>query len=257
MKLLNESVKFMKQQEIATISFNRPESYNAFNREMAEVLREITDSLLEDGDVRVILLQGEGKAFMSGGDIHFFHERLESMKDESQEMIDLLNSIILNLQKMKVPVLAKVHGAVAGVGMSFMLATDLVVSTENCKITTAYSKLGITPDGGLSYFLPRLVGKKKAAELLLLSDAIDGIKAQKLGLVNWVFSEDKLEEETQKVLQKLSRGPSFAYSELRNLLYSSDSCTLEEQLDLERKSFQACTQTDDFHRAVKAFVGGC
>lgn len=251
---MSKAVLVSKENRIGTISLNRPDKYNAFNREMSIDLKNAVDEIKDDDDIRAVLIEGNGKAFMVGGDIHYFHENLQTLSNDAKEIMDNLHAFITGLQNLQKPVLCKVHGSVAGVGMSIMLASDLVIASQECKFTTAYLKLGISPDGGLSYFLPRAVGKKKAAELFLLSELIDAASAESLGLINWVVHREDLDDEATKILQKITAGPSFAYGQLKQLLRSSDHNDLETQLEQEAKSFCACSATEDFKSGVEAFL---
>lgn len=251
---MGNTVLVSRENRIGTISINRPEKFNAFNKEMSIELKNAVEEMKNDDDVRVVLIEGNGKAFMVGGDIQYFAENLQTLSNDVKEVMANLHAFISGLQNLQKPVLCKVHGSVAGVGMSIMLASDLVIASQECKFTTAYLKLGISPDGGLSYFLPRAVGKKKAAELFLLSDLIDSTTAQSLGLINWVVHREDLQDETTKILQKITAGPSFAYGKLKQLLASTDHNNLETQLEQEAESFCACSATEDFRTGVEAFL---
>ena len=170
------------------------------------------------------------------------------------KIVRTLNATIHNLMHMPKPVLASVHGSVAGVGISLMLATDLVIAAENTKFTTAYSGIGISPDGGCSFQLPRLVGAKKAMEWLLLSDIFDAYEAKNQGLINWVVSEDQLEKNTHKILTRLAKGPAQSYASIKRLVNSTWQETLSNQLEEEGRAFAACSVTQDFQSGVKGFL---
>jgi 2-(1,2-epoxy-1,2-dihydrophenyl)acetyl-CoA isomerase len=239
---------------IATITFNRPQAMNSFNREMAEALEQITEQIRADNAIRAVLLKGAGNLFMAGGDIHSFHERLATMTTDVMTDIRLLNAAILNLVQMSKPVLASVHGSVAGVGMSFMMAADLVIAADNTKFTMAYGGIGLSSDGGSSYFLPRLVGTKKAMELIMLPDIFDSKTAQEYGLVNWIAPAENLTAETERVLQRLAKGPTHAYAQAKHLIQKSWNNSLETQLDAEGRAFASCCATEDFKIGVTAFL---
>lgn len=239
---------------IATITFNRPEAMNSFNKEMAEELEVLTNHVKSDAAIRALLLNGTGDLFMAGGDLRFFHEQLSSMPKGVMKIIRTLNASILNLMEMPKPVVASVHGSVAGVGMSFMLACDLVIAADNTKFTTAYSNIGITPDGGLTYHLSRLVGAKKAMEWLLLSGVFDATTAQSYGLINWVVAPEILREETRRVMQRLAVGPMQSYAHTKRLINSTWDHDLASQLELEALAFETCCATKDFGIGVKAFL---
>jgi len=170
---MKNTVLLNKDNAVATITFNRPDAMNAFNHEMADEFQNIIQEVKSDPTIRAIQLSGAGDLFMAGGDIEFFYKNLEQMPAGVKEIINQVNQTITAIREMEKPVLACVHGAVAGIGISFMLACDLVIAAEDTKFTLAYSGIGTSPDGGASYNLPRLVGSKKAMELLLLSERFD------------------------------------------------------------------------------------
>src|SRR5262249_9950534 len=151
-------------------------------------------------------------------------------------------------------VLACVHGSVAGVGMSFMMAADLVISAENTKFTMAYSGIGASPDGGATFFLPRLVGVKKAMEWILFSDIFDAHTAKAHGLINWVVPASNLIEETDRLLQRLVKGPIQSYTYIKRLINETWQHNLETQLENECQAFATCSATDDFKNGVIAFL---
>lgn len=249
-----ETLLFSISDNIATITFNRPAAMNCFNDKMADELERITDQVAANDSVRAVLLNGAGQLFMAGGDIHFFSEALPTMPAGVLKIIRTLNASILNIMHMPKPVLASVHGSVAGVGLSFMLACDLVIAAENTKFTLAYSGIGISPDGGATFNLPRLVGTKKAMEWMLFSDLFDANTAQSYGLVNWVVSREKLAEETNRLLKKLVNGPTQSFAQIKRLLNQTWDQNLASQLESEAKSFARCTKTTDFKNGVKCFL---
>jgi len=251
---MSKTVQLTIQNSIATITLNRPEAMNSFNREMAEDLEKITEQVRADSAIRAVLLKGAGNLFMAGGDIKAFHERLETMATDVMHDIRLLSASILNLMQMPKPVLACVHGSVAGVGMSFMMAADLVIAAENTRFTMAYGSIGLSPDGGSSYLLPRLVGTKKAMELILLSDLFDAKTAQNYGLINWAVPAENLASETERLLQRLANGPTHAYAQAKHLLNQSWDNSLTAQLDAEGRAFASCCTTADFKTGITAFL---
>jgi 2-(1,2-epoxy-1,2-dihydrophenyl)acetyl-CoA isomerase len=170
------------------------------------------------------------------------------------KVIQTVSRSILNLMQMPKPVLACVHGSVAGVGMSFMMACDLVIAAENTNFTVAYTGIGACPDGGSTYNLPRHVGNKKAMEWLLLSDVFDARTAQAHGLINWVVPAEKLAEETERILRKLAHGPTKSYEQVKKLLNQTWRNSLEVQLEAEGRGFEICSTTQDFKSGVTSFL---
>lgn len=249
-----ETLTFLVKDNIAAINFNRPMNMNTFNKKMADELEIITEQIKADKNIRAVLLQGNGALFMAGGDIQFFQENLTQMPQGVMKLIRTLNASIINLMQMPKPVVASVHGSVAGVGMSLMMACDLIIAADNTKFTMAYSGLGISPDGGSSYNLPRMVGAKKAMEWLLLSPVFDAQTAQAQGLINWLVPAEQREAETQKLLQRLANGPTQSYANIKRLVNHTWQQSLEQQLEAEGRAFEACTMTDDFKAGVNGFL---
>lgn len=251
---MSEVVSLMVEGKVATLSFNRPECMNSYDMAMSEQLLEATEWLEANQEINIVILKGQGEAFMAGGDIRFFADRLEQMPQGVKAIIRRLASTVHNMRQSNKLFVAVVHGAVAGAGLSLMLACDLVLAREDTVFTTAYSRLGTSPDGGLSYFLPRLVGEKKAMELLLLADRFDAKEAYKLGLINRVLPLATFEQDIITYLAKVSNLPSLASQRIKELIYASHNNSLADQLELEAKHFVEATQTQNFTEGVKAFL---
>jgi len=243
---------------VATLTLNRPDALNALDPAMADALVAHTATLAADPSLRCVVIRGAGRHFMAGGDIRHFATQLELAPDERQRrftaMIERLHAAIEQLQRMPHPVLASVHGAVAGFGLSLVCACDLALAAEGSYFAAAYRQLGLTPDGGLTYALPRLVGSKKAMEILLLGQRVDAGEALRLGLVNRVVSEAKLERATAALAAELVAGPLLATRNGKRLLRQSHSQSLSAQLQSEAASFGACAATGDFVEGVQAFL---
>jgi 2-(1,2-epoxy-1,2-dihydrophenyl)acetyl-CoA isomerase len=158
------------------------------------------------------------------------------------------------LRRAAKPVLASVHGAVAGAGISLLAAADLALAAADAKFTLAYSRIAASPDGGSTYFLPRLIGVRRALEMALLSDTFDAHTAREIGLVNWVVSAAELAAETEKIAGRLASGPTVAYGETKALVNQSFDNTLERQLEAEAQAFARCARTADLAEGVTAFV---
>lgn len=251
---MSDSVLYAVTGDVGTITLNRPQVMNALDPEMIRQLRTACEQVERDAAVRAVVIRGAGPAFLAGGDVAVFHSNLPRMPQLSREVGGELHCAILALRRAPKPVLASVHGAVAGAGVSVMAAADLVIAAADATFTLAYSKIGASPDGGATYFLPRLVGCRRALELMLLSDAFDAHTAWKLGLVNWVVDGAQLPTETARIAQRLARAASCALAETKQLVNQSFDHTLAAQLDAEVQAFARCAATRDFAEGVSAFV---
>jgi len=251
---MSETVLYSVADGVATITLNRPQVLNALDPQMIVQLRAACERAEHDAAARAVVLRGAGPAFLAGGDVVYFRANLARMPTLVREGGTHLNHAVLALRRAPKPVLASVHGAVAGAGVSLMVAADLAIAAEGTKFTVAYSKIGTSPDGGATHFLPRLVGARRALELMLLSDAFDAQAALKLGLVNWVVSAEQLGSETEAIARRLALGPTQAFGEIKRLVNESPDQTLAAQLEAEIEAFARCAGTRDFAEGVTAFV---
>ncbi|MDD3353816.1 enoyl-CoA hydratase [Zoogloea sp.] len=236
---------------IHRIHFNRPKVLNAINVATAEALRDAARRLKDDPALRVVILSGEGRSFMAGGDISQFRDDPTSVPDT---IITPLNEAMTIFAGLRAPVIASIQGPVAGAGMSMALACDLIVAADSTRFNFAYVNLGTCCDVGASWSLPRSVGLHKALEIALLSDPIDATEAQRLGLVNRVVPADHLRDETDKLAQRLAQGAPVAQGVLKQLMRRSFERDFASQLEAERQGFGTCAATADFQEAVNAFL---
>lgn len=244
---------------VATLSFNRPASLNALSLEMMQDLARAVAELRARKEVAVVVLTGAGEHFMAGGDVNDFAgqlglsapARLASFKAMVEQYI---NVTVTALQALPQPVVGRVRGACAGFGMSLVLGCDLVVCADDAKFTTAYAALGLPGDGAVSYFLPRLVGSRKALELMLLAERFDAAEALRLGLVNRVVPAAHLDAEVAGLVARLKAGPRQAHCEIKRLLQASFDTRLESQLQSEAEAFARCAASPDFAEGVRAFL---
>jgi 2-(1,2-epoxy-1,2-dihydrophenyl)acetyl-CoA isomerase len=251
---VSELVLLAVDEGVATLSFNRPQVFNAMDAEMMIQFRAAAEQVQRDSAVRAVVLRGEGKAFLAGGDVALFHQRIKELPDMIVRWGREMHFAILALRRADKPVLASVHGACAGAGFSILCAADLAVAADNAYFSLAYTKIGASPDGGSTHFLPRLVGYKKAMELTLLADRFDANKARDLGLVNWVVPVDQLTQETQRIARELARGPTVAYGEAKRLMNQSLDRSIDTQMEEELAAFARCARTHDLAEGVAAFV---
>lgn len=248
-----ESVKLDIADGIAHIRFNRPNVLNAVNVGLAEATLAAVRAIAAATNVRVILLSGEGRAFMAGGDLQGFHRDLAHAPQTARAMIDPMHEALALLTELPQPTVASVHGAVAGAGLSVMLICDFVVAADDTRFSFAYSRIGATLDGGCSWSLPRMVGLRKALEIALLADFIDAGEALRLGLINRIVSPAALQLESLALAKRLAEGPTQAYAGTIKLLRGSFARDLREQLNAEREVFCANAGSEDFGEGLKAF----
>lgn len=239
---------------VATITFNRPVVMNALDVEMLHAFRTSCERAAADPHARVIVLRGDGPAFVAGGDVAMFRDNVAAMATLVPQLAAELHHGILALRHAPQPVIAAVHGAVAGAGFSIMLACDLVLAAAGTQFSMAYSRIGTSPDGGATWFLPRLTGYQKAMELMLLADTVDAEAMQRLGVVNHVVAADQLVAETEKLARRLAAGPARAYAETKSLANRAIHAGLAAQLDAEALAFARCAKTQDFVEGITAFT---
>ncbi len=244
---------------VATITLNRPDALNALSAEMMKDLSSAVHDLAGRMDVAVVVVTGAGDHFMAGGDLKDFSRNLHLSREArlatfKAMIVQYINPTVEMLQGLPQPVVAKVRGACAGFGLSLMAGCDLALSADNATFTTAYSAIGLSGDGGASYFLPRILGRRKSAELLLLGDRFDPAEALRIGLINRVVAADALDAEVAKLVARLKGGPRHAYGEIKRLLADSHDNQLETQLQSEAEAFARCSATNDFAEGVTAFL---
>lgn len=236
---------------VAHIVFNRPRALNAIDRPTAQGFLRACQDIAEDRAVRAVRLRGEGRAFMAGGDLA---EMSADPVGAADQLIAGMHGGIRLLAAANAPVVAQVHGAVAGGGLGLMLACDLVVAAEGTRFGVAYPLIGASCDCSTSWGLPRAVGLRKATELALLGDTLDAAEALRLGLVNRVVPMERLGAETDGIVARLATGPTLALGRLKQLLRSSLEHDLATHLDAEAAGFRACAATADFREGVAAFL---
>jgi 2-(1,2-epoxy-1,2-dihydrophenyl)acetyl-CoA isomerase len=256
----NDSVISETRDGICRITFDRPKALNAINIDMAEALRHIAEDIRADDTVRVVVISGAGDHFMAGGDVKAFKAFLDGKPDkaairaEFEEMLGIVHDFIADFREMPQPVIGSARGAVAGAGVSLMLACDMVLAADDAFFTLAYCHLGTAPDGGSTYALPRTVGLKRAFEIALLGDRFDAQAALDAGMINRIVPATQLTEETDTLAQRLAQGPAIAYAHTKALLNASFHRTLPEQLKAEVKAFTDCAVSQDFAEGVTAFT---
>ncbi|MBP6688007.1 MAG: enoyl-CoA hydratase/isomerase family protein [Lacibacter sp.] len=246
------SILFEIQNSIAHITLNRPDKFNSFNREMALLLQNILDECASLHEVRCVYITGAGKAFSAGQDIG---ELVGEHKIElAQILSEHYNPIVKRIRNLPKPVIAAVNGVAAGAGANIALCCDIVVAAESASFIQAFSKIGLIPDSGGTFTLPRLIGWQKASALMMTGDKVSAADAEKTGMIYKVFADDLFEAESKKMAHTLANMPTKGLAYTKHLLNYSFSNSWEEQLQLEDQFQQKAAATEDYQEGINAFL---
>ena len=237
---------------VGKITLNRPEKYHSFVREMALKLQKTLDKCNDNKQVRAILITATGKAFCAGQDLGEATD--PNGPDLTQIVQEHYNPIINKIRNMEKPIISAVNGVAAGAGASIALCCDIVVACESASFIQAFSKIGLIPDSGGTFFLPRLIGIQKAAGLMMTAEPVSAKDAESMGMIYKVFSDDSFEAESWKLASKLAEMPTKGLGLTKRLLNTSYSNNLEQQLDMEDKCQTIAGNSADFKEGVQAFL---
>jgi 2-(1,2-epoxy-1,2-dihydrophenyl)acetyl-CoA isomerase len=240
---------------VVRLRFDRPDRLNAIDVPMAQAFNKACAAIAADRSVRLVLMAGAGRAFMAGGDLGSFFGDLAQAPETARAIIDPLHAGLSILARIDAPVLASLHGAVAGAGVSLALAADLAIAADDTRFTLAYAKIGASCDGSSSWSLPRVVGLRRALEIALLADPLDAATALSYGMVNRVVPAMELSAQTETLIARLAAGPTLAYGRIRRLLRTSFERDLTGQMAAERDAFCESARTKDFAEGLAAFFG--
>lgn len=250
---MNESIRLSIENNIAYIRLNRPEVFNSFNREMALRLQQVLKDCETNSEVRAIVLTGSGKAFCAGQDLK--EVTSPELNPGFKKILDEhYNPIISLIRTIKKPIIAAVNGVAAGAGANIALACDIVLAHEKVSFIQAFSLIGLIPDSGGTFFLPRLIGFQKASALAMLGDKVSAQEAEKLGMIYKVLPLENFEDEVSQVALRLAQMPTLALGKIKEAFNQSLTNNLEEQLSLESKLQIEAAQTNDYAEGVSAFI---
>jgi 2-(1,2-epoxy-1,2-dihydrophenyl)acetyl-CoA isomerase len=248
-----ENLTFDIRDGLAHLTLNRPESANAFNLDLAREFLDASSICAEDPAVRAVLLTGTGRMFCAGGDLKDFSAAGDEIPKRVADTAGALHAGIVKLARMNAPVIAAVNGTAAGAGMSLVCATDIALAAESASFTMAYTAAALSPDGSSTYFLPRIVGIRRARELMLTNRKLSAEQACEWGIVERVVPDAELMAEAEKLARTLADGPTLAFGAVKKLLLASQGNELEDQLDSETNAIVSMTGTSDGREGVTAF----
>lgn len=245
-------IRFNVDQQVAKIYLNRPDVLNSFNKEMALELQEALEEIKVNDEIRAVYLTGTGRSFSAGQDL------AEVISEEGPELRNIVkehyNPIILAIRTIEKPFVCAVNGVAAGAGANIALACDITVAAESAKFIQAFSKIGLIPDSGGTFTLPRLIGMQKTTALAFLGDKLSSEDAERMNMIYKVFPDEELEEEGLKIAQKLAKMPTKGLGLTKRALNLSLFNNLEDQLDVEEQLQWEAGQTHDYNEGVKAFI---
>lgn len=249
-----QTLSVTQDEHTVRIVLNRPDAANGMNVAMAKELLEVAILCEQTPNLRAVLITATGKMFSAGGDVKAFAEAGDQAATEIRELMVYLHAAIAQFDRLAAPVVIAVNGMAAGAGFSLACAGDIVLAAESARFTMAYTAIGLSPDAGASWHLPRLVGMRRAQELMLSNRRLSASEALEWGIVTRVIADDELVSETEATLNALAKGPTRAYAAVKRLLNASFQNGLETQLELEAQSMAALVNSQDGKAGINAFV---
>ncbi|MGH8677055.1 MAG: enoyl-CoA hydratase/isomerase family protein [Burkholderiales bacterium] len=250
-----QNVGFEIQDNVAWITLNRPSALNAIDSQSIKELYDIANRCSSDKSVRAAVLTGAGdRAFCAGGDVSEFAANADSIELLIREMTGYLHMAVSRFAWMRAPLIASVNGVAAGAGLSLVACCDLAIAADTAKFTSAYTHIGLTPDGSSTFFLTRLLGRRRTLELYLTNRTLTAQEALDWGLINRVVPAKDLADEVKKLAQQLASGPTRAYGGIKKLVLMSPNDTLESQMERETRIIAEMSTTADGLEGVRAFT---
>lgn len=240
---------------VAVITMNHPEVMNAASMGMVDGLREGLAYIENAGDFRSVILTGEGRGFCSGANLSDTSQRRsDGPLDAGRALENSYHPLLRTIRDLRMPFITAVNGAAAGVGMSIALMGDIIMAARSAYFLQAFARIGLVPDGGSTWLLPRLVGLARARELSMLAEKLPAERALEWGLINRVCDDDQLMDQALALAGRLAEGPTLALAATRRLMWESPNNSFEQQIDLERQTQKASGRTEDFIEGVSAFL---
>lgn len=253
--MVDEPVLLHQEGSIATLTMNRPEKLNALDEELRAGLVEKFARVARETSVRVVVLTGAGRGFSTGGDIRKMAELKKSHQSVAfRSFLEGGHELVRSIRSLPKPVLASVNGPAAGAGMNLALACDLRIASDQATFAEAFVRVGLHPDWGGTFFLPRMVGTGRAIEMFFLGEPVCAAEAKQLGMVNAVVPHDRLSEETRKLAERLAQAPALPIGLLKQALYERLETQLDSMMEHEVEAQMKCFESDDFEEGLKAFL---
>lgn len=249
-----DKILLTRDNGLATLTFNAPDRLNAVSRKMIAEIKTCWEELAADASVRAVLITGAGRGFCAGADLADPDREASATADSGSALDKYFNPVIRLMRSIPKPIVAAVNGVAAGVGMSFALASDIAIAGKSASFLQAFARIGLLPDGGSTWFLPRLVGDQRARALAMLAPQIPADKAKEWGLIWDVVDDAVLMATATEIARKLADGPTMALARIKGALAQSSANDLSAQLDVERDYQRELGRSDDFKEGVAAFL---
>jgi 2-(1,2-epoxy-1,2-dihydrophenyl)acetyl-CoA isomerase len=244
------TILFTVRDKVVHLTLNRAEAANPLNATLSAEMMDAVVRCEDDPDIRALVVTGTGRFFCAGADLKGFY----SPGSEIKSRVSIFRAVISRLVRAEFPVIAAVNGAAAGAGMGLACACDLVIAAESARFTMAYTKIGLSPDGTTTYFLPRRIGIGRALELVLLNRTLSAREALDWGIANRVVADEDLADEAHSIAAQLASGPTRAYGAAKRLMQSGFTESLETQIEMELRTIGSLARTQDAREAISAFA---
>ena len=245
-------ILFEQQNSVAIITLNRPDTFNSFIRDMALELQSKLEICKQGDDIRCIMLTGSGKAFCAGQDLN---EAIDPQKPQIEEIVNQhYNPIIKSIREIEKPIIAAVNGVAAGAGANLALSCDIVIAAQSASFIQAFSKIGLIPDSGGTFFLPRLIGLPKATAIMMTGEKVMAVDAEKMGMIYKVYDDDGFQQQSINLAKQIASMPTKGLGLTKRLLNQSLSSTLSSQLEAEGKTQVLASQTKDHAEGIQSFL---
>lgn len=249
------TIEYIVNQGLATLILNRPDRLNSFNSEMHDEVKQAFKNIKEDAEVRCLLITGAGRGFCAGQDLS---DRSVSVGDEAPDLSVSVeknyNPLIRNITSLEMPVICAVNGVAAGAGANIALACDLVIAAKSASFIQSFNKLGLIPDSGGTWVLPRLIGQARALKLTLLGEKVSAEEALLMGMIAQVSEDEELMKDAESLGLQLAKGPTKGLGLIKRAIRASSNNSLEEQLELEKQCMGIAGRSDDYREGVAAFM---